>query len=259
MQTRDSLRFGLSFINTLGAPTNKVRPNPDLSPLDHAAGVIEKAKGNPYRDEFGKFTDEANAVFNVNAKLPVVELEARNSSYEERATTRRKKAEKMGVTGLKPGFLHYEPKSAQTGEESSEWHKLNGAIGKAEAVANTHMERYRAAGEGVTEEGKALIQYWLANASAMRDMARILASKRDAAGASEEKSLWKQNDHPEFIQQAFSDVDAAEGEGEFSASEARRAKAYIVNNAVQVGLMDREDANNILSGIGAEEVQEEPA
>jgi hypothetical protein len=250
----------LSFVNTLGAPTNKVRPNPDLTPLDHAAGVVEKAKkGNPYRDEFGKFTAEANAVFNVNAKLPVVELEARNSSYEDKAAARRKTAEKAGITGLKPGFLHYEPKSAHSGEESPEWHKLNGAIGKAEAVANTHMERYRAAGEGVTEEGKALIQYWLANASSMRDMARILAGKRDATGASEEKSIWKQNGHPEFIQEAFSDVDSAEDEGEFSATEARRAKAYIVNNAVQVGLMDRDDANDILSGIGVEEVQEEPA
>lgn len=310
MQNQDSLRWGLRLASALGPPTGKLAPAV-------GDGAVEKGKpGNPWRDEFGRFTDESHAVFNVNAKLPQVELEARADAYEEQADKRRRKAELDGIEGLKKGFLHYTPKGMQEGEESPEWHKLNRAVGKAEAVANEYLDRYRAAGEGLTEEGRDLINYWLANASALRDMARILAGKRDggdapvsehdapladappapeteapalvgaAAGEAMGKGLagllspflplsdgrglrptpshrWlsKQNGFPDFIQEAFDVIDEQEngdGGGEFSAEHATRAKAYVVNNAVQVGLLDRKTANEILSAIGAEEVQEEP-
>lgn len=388
MQTRDSLRWGLRFANALGPPVGKLAPaaaedgaveKPSDGGFLYASGgalswrgsdgtttKIEKAKpGNPWRDEFGRFTDEAHALFNVNAKLPAAELEARAASYEEQADKRRRKAELDGIEGLKKGFLHYSPKGMQTGDESPEWHTLNRAVGKAEAVANEYLDRYRAAGEGLTEEGRALINYWLANASALRDMSRILAGKRDGGdepvhehdapltpGTPEDEPLppagppagppaemtespaemaaepditpeveiepepappvgagvradehespdgdededgdeddmgksltgflspffplssnrgrrptpthrWlsKQNGLPDFIQEAFDVIDEQENGGEFTADHATRAKAYVVNNAVQVGLIDREAANDILSAIGAEEVQEEP-
>lgn len=318
MQNQDSLRWGLRLANALGPPTGK------LAPAAISDGTLEKSKpGNPWRDEFGRFTDEAHAIFNVNAKLPPAELEARAKAYEEQADKRRRKAELDGIEGLKKGFLHYTPKGMQSGDESPEWHKLNRAVGKAEAVANEYLDRYRAAGEGLTEEGSALINYWLANASALRDMSRILAGKRDGGDAPSHKHdapappveaaeepamaavgvgpeisespegdeemgkalsgilspffplsstrnlrptpthrwLAKQSGFPDFIQEAFDVIDEQEngnGDSEFSAEHATRAKAYVVNNAVQVGLLDRKAANEILSAIGAEEVQEEP-
>ncbi len=354
MQTQDSLRWGLRLANVLGPPVAKLA-------LPVGDGTVEKSTpGNPWRDEFGRFTDEAHAIFNVNAKLPAAELEARAEAYEEQSNKRRRKAELDGIEGIKQGFLHYSPKAMQVGGESPEWHTLNRAVGKAEAVANEYLDRYRAAGKGLTEEGTALINYWLANASALRDMARILAGKRDGGdapidehdapapeaerpvepevpaaleapieepaatpapepapepesepesepepepepemvgagvGAGEpetegedkdetEKSLigflspflplssnrgrrptsahrWlsKQNGFPDFIQEAFDVIDEQENGGEFTADHATRAKAYVINNAVQVGLLDRDAANEILSAIGAEEVQEEP-
>jgi hypothetical protein len=338
LQNRDSLRWGLRLVNALGPPVGK------FGPAAVGEGTLEKSKpGNPWRDEFGRFTDEGHAIFNVNAKLPSSELEARAKAYEEQADKRQRKAELDGIEGLKKGFLHYTPKGMQAGDESPEWHKLNRAVGKAEAVANEYLDRYRAAGEGLTEEGRALINYWLANASALRDMSRILAGKRDggdapthehdapapepeevpeapiapgieaepemedaqlvgAAVGADEPEYTEEDDEddedegmdkglsgflspflplspdrdlrptpthnwltkgsfPDFVQEAFDVIDEQEndsGDSEFSAEHATRAKAYVVNNAVQVGLLDRKTANEILSAIGAEEVQEEP-
>ena len=88
-----------------------------------------------------------------------------------------------------------------------------------------------------------------------------LSSNRDLRPTPTHNWLSKQKGFPDFVQEAFDVIDGqegGEGSGEFSAEHATRAKAYVVNNAVQVGLLDRKTANEILSAIGAEEVQEEP-
>jgi len=259
MHTRDSLRYGLRFVGALGQVEKHPQPGAGV-----AVEMIEKA-GNPWRDEFGRFAEEANAVFNVNAALPAEELEARAQTYERRSRVRIRQAEKQGATGLKEGFLHYAPKAMQTGTEPDEWKSLNQAVGKAEGVANTYMERVRVMGAAQSPEGEKQKAFWLANAAALRDMATILAKKRDKiekptpaepalVPAGEEHAVVK-TALPDFISEAFESIDAVrEGLG---GETARRAKGYIVANAIQIGLLSRDAGNAILDRIGVEEIREE--
>lgn len=259
MHTRDSLRYGLGFVGALG-PVEK-HPQPE-------AGVtvetLEKT-GNPWRDEFGRFAEEANAVFNVNAALPAEELEARAQTYERRSRVRIRRAEKQGATGLKEGFLHYAPKAMQSGAEPEEWKKLNQAVGKAEGVANTYMERVRVMGKPQSPEGEKQKAFWLANAAALRDMATILAKKRGkievpkpaapAPAPEAEGQVVVKDATPDFITEAFESIDAVrEGLG---TETARRAKGYVVANAIQIGLLSRDEGNAILDRIGVEEIREQ--
>lgn len=222
MQTKESLRFGLRLTGVL-----------DL--LD-----VEKI-GNPWRDEYGMFTDEANAVFNVNAKLPPEELEAHHQAY---------------LKQNKDGFVHYTPKALIPKDAPPRWQALNRAVGKAEGVANAYMGRYFKTGKPTSPDGKKIKAYWIANASALRDMASILAQKRDNIGAKVKKGsdlfaqvVLKEDDLPGYIAEAFAILDSETGPdgGEFEPDQAKRAKTYIVNNAVLVGLLSREEGNRIIA------------
>lgn len=184
MQTTDSLRFGLKFAGALGSIEKRLIAD-EVEEIQKSADVVvdevEKAEGNPWRDEAGKFTDEANAVFNVNAALHPAELEARAKDYE-------KLSQGEKAAGKKPGFRNYIPKDAMPANASPKWKELNTGIGKFEGVANAYMTRYRTMGEAHATEGKEQKAYWLANAGALRDMARIMAEKRDKIGGKAAKA-----------------------------------------------------------------------
>jgi hypothetical protein len=201
MQTTDSLRFGLKFAGSLGSIEKRLIAD-EVEEIQKSADVVvdevEKAEGNPWRDEAGKFTDEANAVFNVNAALHPAELEARAKDYE-------KLSQGEKAAGKKPGFRNYIPKDAMPANASPKWKELNTGIGKFEGVANAYMTRYRTMGEAHATEGKEQKAYWLANAGALRDMARIMAEKRDKLGAKAAK-LAKPADRTSGLAQAAQKV-----------------------------------------------------
>jgi hypothetical protein len=246
MHTQDSILHGLKFIGTLGPVEKKLDDICEIEKTTEIAvtqAEIEKA-GNPWRDQFGKFTDESNAVFNTNAALATPELEARAKEYEKASPN-------------KDGFLHYTPKSKFSGNESKKWRTLNSAIGQAEGVAKAYMSRYRTMGEARTPEGEKQKRFWLANAGALRDMARILSDKR--GGLKVKKSqppaflVYKEAGFPDFISDAFSALEETvsmdDDAGEFDEEQLKRIKAYIVNNAVAVELLSREEGDAILAQI----------
>lgn len=249
MQTKESLLYGQRFVSVLGPPSEDVEQIERSAEAVVSEEVVERA--NPWRDEYGQFTDEANAVFNAAANRPSEELEVRAKEYE--------KLTRDEITaGKQRGFKNYKPKDAHTGSEPPRWHKLNRAIGKAEGVANAYMKRYRGIGEPDTDEKKKVAKYWLTNAAALRDISGVLREKRDKIKVEKdvppgEVRVLKESGLPEFIAQAFADLEdvvGVEGDpGEFDADQLRRAKIFIVNNAVQVGLLPREDGDLIIDRI----------
>lgn len=245
MQTTESLRYGLKFASVLGGIKESYFDAPEA---EDTAEIVER--GNPWRDEFGKFTDEANAAFNVAAQLSREVLEGKANAYEKAS---------IGA-GRQKGFLFYSPKADHAGNEPPKWHKMNRAIGKAEGIANSYTSKARAMKEPTTEEGKKIKMFWLSNAAALRDVSRLITEKRDRIKVRKEVDLptfavIKEivSGAPDFIAEAFLDIDqiaGADGDpGEFDAVQSHRIKKFVVNNAVGVGLLTREEADKITARI----------